>query len=340
MFIVNFNTVFGSHENQSPMGIFLGLFNGNSSTIFVILAGMGVSLMSNRPEYTNIEKKQLRSVVLKRSWFLFFTGLLLYMWWPADILHFYGGYLHIAALLLFVNKKFYLWAAGAVIIIFHLLLLVIDYKNAWNFETLEYTDFWSISGFLRNTFYNGWNPIFPWIAFFMLGMWLGRLNWSNTGTRKKIFTTGAVIFGCMELLQLLANKNFFSETLKFYFTADYLPPYLPFMLSTAGFGLVIIATCFYIGEKFSNSRWVNILVTTGKMTLTHYIVHLTVGMILLAVICGKNILTPIDKTVPLQPLYIFFYAVLFFIISILFSFFWNCKFKNGPMEMLMRKITG
>jgi uncharacterized protein len=340
MFIVNFNTVFGSHKDESYMGKFLGLFNGNSSTIFVILAGMGVSLMTSRPEYTDIEKKQLRSVVLKRSWFLFFTGLLLYIWWPADILHFYGGYMHIAALLLFVNRKYYLWAAGAAILLFHFLLLIIDYRKGWDFETLQYTDFWTIGGFLRNTFYNGWNPILPWIAFFMLGMWLGRLKWNDVSTRKKIFITGGVIFVCMELLQVMAYNNFFSGDLKFYITADYIPPFLPFMLSTAGFGLVIIAICFYIGEKFSNTRWLAALATTGKMTLTHYIVHLTIGMILLGIISGKNPLITIDITTTLQPLYIFIYAIIFFIISIIFSFFWNRKFKNGPMEMLMRKITG
>lgn len=340
MFIVNFNTVFGSHKDESPMGMFLGLFNGNSSTIFVILAGMGVSLMSNRPEYTVAEKKQLRSVVVKRSWFLFFTGLLLYMWWPADILHFYGGYMHIAALLLFINRKYYLWAAGIAILIFHLLLLVINYQKGWNFETLEYVDFWTISGFLRNTFYNGWNPILPWIAFFMLGMWLGRLNWNDASTRKKIFITGVVVFACMELLQVMAYNNLFSEYLKFYITADYLPPFLPFMLSTAGFGLVVIAICFYIGEKFSNVHWLEVLSTTGKMTLTHYIVHLTIGMILLALISGRNPIMVLDKENLLAPLYIFAYAILFFILSIAFSYFWSRKFKNGPMEMLMRKITG
>jgi uncharacterized protein len=340
MFIVNFNTVFGSHKDESYLGKFLGLFNGNSSTIFVILAGMGVSLMTSRPEYTDIEKKQLRSVVLKRSWFLFFTGLLLYIWWPADILHFYGGYMHIAALLLFANRKYYLWATGMAILIFHLLLLAIDYQKGWNFETLQYTDFWTIGGFLRNTFYNGWNPILPWIAFFMLGMWLGRLNWNDANTGKQLFITGAAIFACMELLQVMAFNNFFNEDLKFYITADYLPPFLPFMLSTTGFGLVVVAISFYIGEKFSNTLWLELLAKTGKMTLTHYIIHLTIGMLLLAAITGINPIAATAGETPLEPLYVFIYAILFFILSIAFSYFWSQKFKNGPMEMLMRKITG
>ena len=40
MFIVNFNMVFGSYNDQSIIGKFMSLFSGNSSTVFVILAGM------------------------------------------------------------------------------------------------------------------------------------------------------------------------------------------------------------------------------------------------------------------------------------------------------------
>lgn len=56
MFIVNFNTIFGSHEDNSLLGMFLNLFNGNSSSSFVILAGMGVALMTNKETYTVDEK--------------------------------------------------------------------------------------------------------------------------------------------------------------------------------------------------------------------------------------------------------------------------------------------
>jgi uncharacterized membrane protein YeiB len=119
MFIVNFNTVFGSHANHEGLSGFLNLFNGNSSTLFVILAGMGVAMMSNRQHYDQIEKKNIKNTVFKRSWFLFFIGLLLYTWWPADILHFYGGYMHVAAFLLFVPKRWYIVSAAFAIIAWH-----------------------------------------------------------------------------------------------------------------------------------------------------------------------------------------------------------------------------
>lgn len=340
MYIVNFNIVFGSYKDESLMGQFLSLFNGNSSSMFVILAGMGVALMTNRTEYSNEEKRNVRSIVMRRSWFLFFFGLLFYNWWQADILHFYGGYMHIAAFLLFIPKRLYLWAAGAAIVIFHLLLLIIPYENGWNFETLQYNDFWTISGFLRNTFYNGWNPIFPWLAFFLFGMWLGRLDWQNVKVKRNLLLSGLGIFGTIETLQLLALRNYFDPDLAFYLSADYIPPFLPFMLGTTGFSLLLITFCIFIGEKFTESSLLSILAKTGRMTLTHYISHLTLGMIIFAIITGKTEFNVMNNETPTAPFYVLIFSAIFFAMSIAFSIFWSNRFNNGPLETLMRKFSG
>jgi uncharacterized membrane protein YeiB len=340
MFIVNFNTVFGRHTNHEGLSGFLSLFNGNSSTLFVMLAGMGVALMSNRVEYTELEKKNIKSVILKRSWFLFFIGLVLCLWWPADILHFYGGYMHIAAFLLFVPKRWYLIAASGAIVIWHLLLLVIPFETGWDFSTLQYTDFWTVSGFLRNTLYNGWNPIFPWIAYFLLGMWLGRLNWSDKAVKIKVVVVAEIIFIATEALQYVASQSWFNTDLACYITADYIPPALPFMLSTASFGCAMLVVMMWVGEKWGETKLAQHLASTGQMTLTHYIVSLTVGMVLLAFLTGKEYTGKMTDQEPSSPLFILLYSIVYFVSSIGFSVWWKSKFKNGPFELLMRKISG
>lgn len=340
MFVVNFNIVFGSHTNTSLPGRFLNLFNGNSSTTFVILAGMGVALMSNRKRYSGEEKKALRRTLLRRSWFLFFTGLALYTWWPADILHFYGGYMHAAALLLFVPKRFYLWAGAAVVIVFHLLFVIVSYESGWDFTTLTYTDFWTVPGFLRNTFYNGWNPIFPWLGFFLLGMYLARLNWSEAKTRKRIFITGFVLFLTVEGLQWTATLNWFTQDLTFYLTADYLPPFLPFMLGTSAFTAMLLPVCVVIGSRFQNSAVVRLLSQTGQMTLTHYIVHLTLGMVLLGAALGRGFEAGLNKGEAASPLFVLLFAAGFFGGSVAFSYVWRKRFAHGPFEALMRWASG
>jgi uncharacterized protein len=340
MFIVNFNTVFGSFSDKTILGQFLSMFSGNSSSTFVILAGMGIALMTNRAEYSLAEKAGLKKIISRRSWFLFVIGLLLYIWWPADILHYYGGYMHLAILILFVPKKYYLWAAALAIVIFHVLFAIIPYETGWDFKTLSYTDFWTIGGFLRNTLYNGWNAIFPWVAYFFVGMWLGRLDWSTYKMQRKTFLIGLALLLSINSLQFYAHHTALNKDLFMYITADYIPPFLPFMLSTFGFGLMLISTFMYIGGKCSDNKYARLFAATGQMTLTHYISHLTIGMLIFAALTGKSYTGHLSEKAATHPLYILLFAVSYFVISCLFSNLWSKKFKNGPIETLMRKISG
>lgn len=340
MLIVNFNFCFGFLQDQSAPGRFLSLFVGNSTAIFIICAGMGVSLLTHRySSYSKEEKASYKSVILKRSWFLFAIGLLLYNWWPGDILHFYGGYMHIAAFLIFLPKRFFLISAVAVIAIYHILLLYIPVDTGLNLATFDYTDFWTIPGFLRNTLYNGWNSIFPWFAYFALGMWLGRLDWQAPKLKGRLFGTALVLFLAFECLRRFSLMYPFERPVMDYLHSEYFPPYLPFMVITATFGVMIITFCTWLGERWPDSRVLQWLSDTGKMTLTNYVQHLTLGIVVLQWLSGINYtgLLPTDKVLP--PAYILLYATLYFILSVVFSVLWTKKFKRGPLEMLMRRIS-
>lgn len=339
MFIVNFNFCFGSFQDKSSLGQFLNLFIGNSTAIFIILAGMGVSLMTNRNVYNEQEKSKLKSIIIKRSWFLVALGLLLYNWWPGDILHFYGGYMHIAAFILFVSKKYYLVIAAFAIIIFHILLQFIPIDTSWNFETFKYADFWSPLGFLRNTFYNGWNSIFPWLSYFMVGMFLGRLNWQNKSTKRNTFVLGLVVFILFEGLRYLAKQNLFDEYWTSYIMSEYFPAYLPFILITASFALMAISIFMFIADKFPTSKIINSLVKTGQMTLSFYVIHVTIGMLIFSKLTNQLYTGYLTQQTPSKPVFILTFAIVFYIFCILFSILWTRKFKNGPLETLMRKIS-
>lgn len=340
MYIVNFNFCFGSvFQTREPVGRFLNLFVGNSTAIFIILAGMGVAFMSNRIEYSSIEKKKLKTVILKRSWFLFALGLALFSWWPGDILHFYGGYMHLAAFLLFVPKKYYILTAIAAILIFHALLFIIPIETSWDFTLYKYSDFWTINGFLRNTLYNGWNAIFPWFAYFALGMWLGRIDWKVKKIRRSLFLIGLTCFIIFQGLRLLAKESYFSQDFSEYLLSEYFPAYLPFMIITASFAIMIICVCMYIGEKFSGNLIIKTLAKTGQMTLSLYVFHLTLGMLILSKITGKEYSGFVPDQEPTAPIYILLFATVFFSISVALCVVWKKFFQNGPIETLMRKVS-
>ncbi len=339
MFIVNFNVVFGNYHDQSFWAKTLAAFSGNSSTVFVLLAGMGIALMSNRATYTFEERKQLVGVVNKRALFLFCLGLLLYNWWPADILHFYGGYMHIGMLLLFVNKRYYLFTASVAILVFHLLTLVLPFETGWDFETLQYLDFWTLKGFVRNTFYNGWNPIFPWLAYFMVGMYLGRLDLNSFRLRLRIFSIGFFLYSITWGIQIWSASVPLSNEMKLFFSADYLPPFLPFILSTMGSGLMLITLFLQISGYVNQYRWVQLFTSTGQMTLTHYLSHILLGLPLLAFLTDSDLGFRTDKMHYVQPQIILLFASVYFAASCLISYYWLKSFKHGPMELLMRKFS-
>jgi uncharacterized membrane protein YeiB len=346
MYIVNFVFCFGSFRNETLLGKFANLFIGNSTSIFIICAGMGIVFLTNRYSNSIEDKRKLNSILLKRSLFLFALGLLLYNWWPGDILHFYGGYMHIAAFMLFVPKRNYLWIALAFIVVYNILQFFIPIFTSWNLQTTKYADFWTPIGFLRNTFYNGWNSIFPWFAYFAIGMFLGKLNWQDKRTWKKMFVLGLCLLAAFKAVRLYISYDFenplhhqFYVDSWFYLMEDYFPVNVPFFMITMGWALMVISICMYLGTKFSESKLVSMLAQTGKMTLSLYVIHMTIGILILSALTNKKYTGFPQTETPVESNFILFYALLFFALSVVFSYVWSKKFKNGPIETLMRKIS-
>lgn len=95
----------------------------------------------------------------------------------------------------------------------------------------------------------------------------------------------------------------------------------------------LIAISMFIGNKFSTNKFIGLLVKTGQMTLSHYVIHLTIGMIILSKLTNKKYTGLMTNDTPTEPLYIFIYAFIFFIMSVLFSHFWSKKFRNGLLKL-------
>ena len=108
--------------------------------------------------------------------------------------------------------------------VFHILLLFIPYETGWDFENLQYLDFWAVEGFLRNTFYNGWNPIFPWFAYFAVGLYLGRQDWTQNKPNVKCFNRTCVIH-FIEMIRFASPYLNLSPKVMEFIHSDYIPPF-------------------------------------------------------------------------------------------------------------------
>ena len=262
MIIVNFKTVFGQEGNLWLQKI-AHVFDGKAAATFVVLAGVGIGLMSKTAIAQNdlLKIKKVRVRVIKRAFFLFIIGLSYISIWPADILHFYGVYLLITALLLHASQKVIMWTAFSLILAFPVLILLFNYDTGWDFEALTYIDFWSPAGFFRNLFYNGFHPVIPWAAFMLIGLWFGRLDLHNNHTIKKSLWISLSVFIATQLLSyfsiyLLASTPQESEELSQVIGTSPMPPLPLYMISGSSIAIVVISSCILIGKKYVNNRMI------------------------------------------------------------------------------------
>jgi uncharacterized membrane protein YeiB len=238
-----------------------------------------------------------------------------------------------AGTLLFATSKRLGWAAAGAVGVFYLLLPIVPFETGWDFGTLRYTDFWTPAGFLRNTFYNGWNPVFPWLAFFLVGMILGRSDWTDHRFRLRLLGMAAGVWLLVQVAHAAAERHWLSEDAAFFVTADYLPPFLPFQLGTGSSALMVVVLCTYVAERAVGTRWLAWLCTLGQHTLTHYVAHTTLGMVALAAVrdaLGGQ---------PVPPWGIAAFSALYFLMAMAFSAAWTARYRYGPLEGLLRRIS-
>ena len=339
MIFVNFEMVLAE---KTMTGIYHAVFDfmhGKGAAMFVVLAGVGISLMV-KPARVNNDRQLLwtkQLILLKRAVFLFVFGLLYLPLWPADILHFYGFFISIGAWMAASRSK-WLWITFAILVFsYPFILTVIDYETGWNWIITEYTDFWTPTGFVRNLLINGFHPVIPWLAFVLAGLWLGRQNLYDKRLRRKILLSALFV---VIVLQFLSTKSIQYAVSNHILNAEDalsilgttpMPPMPFYMIYGTAFSFLIIILCIIFTERYAGSKYLKTLVVTGQMAFTHYVGHIVIGMMAIYLWVGEN---------ACSVGFIFGYAFFYSVASILFSYLWRKRYKRGPMSILMRKITG
>ena len=343
MLLMNFVVVTGAKGNGSPIFVwFTNLFEGRAAATFVILAGIGISLMTKKARLTD-DKKVIRTVkvsLFKRSIFLFILGMLLYsLGWAGDILHYYGVYMAVATLLILSSAKLITWLIVIFSLVAQFYQVVFNYLNGWSPTKpfLEYLDFWTVTGFLRNLLFNGYHPVFPWICFLFIGLLIGRLNLVDSTIRKTIVIVSLLSLIVTELLSKILMYSFTSVVdTQFLFETGPLPPNLFYLLSNTASSLMIIIFSMYVTEKLSKNMFVRSIIYTGQLTLTHYVSHVVIGI---GILIAMNRVILFNGFEEQSLSFTFLYACLFFVGSVVFSVLWRVKSNRGPVELVMRKIA-
>ncbi|KKO55412.1 DUF418 domain-containing protein [Paenibacillus sp. DMB20] len=313
-----------------------GLFEGRASALFVLLAGIGVTLMTSKARSSmNGELiRQNRNSLCKRAAFLFIAGvLLMLMDWSADILHYYAVFMLVAAVLITASDHKILGLFSFILLASQLFLVLFDYSKGWDLSFKEYMGFWTLEGFLRNLLFNGFHPIFPWLSFFLIGMWIGRKHWLNKDNRSKVLLyslLGTVVFESLSYLLIKRTSPILgNEAAHYLFGTKPMPPTMLYVLSGISSAVAIIAICLYVADKFAQSVLTQAVIHTGQLSLSHYIGHVVIGL-------GMLHITGYLENGSL--VFAMAYGCLYFIIAIIFSHIWRKWMTRGPIELLMRKL--
>nr|MEE4268383.1 DUF418 domain-containing protein [Candidatus Krumholzibacteria bacterium] len=340
MVVVNFKIVMGAEQNGPPwLTHLVGLLEGRAAATFVVLAGVGLSLLSRKSR--DLKDRDLlardRSILLKRALFLFVVGLLYTPVWPADILHFYGVYIAAAAFLLTASTR-RLWVySGLLVLVFVVMFLGGNYDQGWDWKTLEYQDFWTPQGMTRHLFFNGFHPVIPWLGFLLVGMGLGRQDMSRSDVRRRVFVWGAGVALVAEGVSWILVKTLSSgagpadpEIIVAIFGTEPMPPMPLYMLAGTGTACAIIAAAVSLGLRYPRSAWLRPFVSTGQLALTLYVAHVIVGMGTLEAMGRLE-----NQTLP----FVLLASAVFCTAGVVFSHLWRRQFKRGPLEVVMRALT-
>lgn len=328
MVIVNFDVVmsYGIQNNEGLINGLIGQIQGRASATFVVLAGIGLGLSSL------VKKSQTTNITLKRAAFLLALGILNLIIFAGDILHYYAFYFFFGVFLLPLNNRILIVTITLLNAVFFAMIFYFNYEAGWNFDELTYSGLLTIDGFIRNLFFNGFHPIFPWLGFFLLGILLSRVSLRERQVQIKMIVGGltAIIFA--ELMSFVFSKYLIptNSELQFLVMTESIPPMPFYFLAASGSAFLIIGLCLLVSKRLEGSAFFNLISPAGTQTLTLYILHIIIGI---------GCIDILGLTNNQSSTHAFIAALIFCIVGTIFAFSWSKWFGRGILESIMRKLT-
>ena len=321
----------GGTVGDDAVGRFFDPFRGPLATrfaaTFVLVAGVGVALLSRRAADDTERRRAVRWSLLRRGVLLYTGGLLLDLVWPGTILPFYGGMFACAAVLAFWRSRWLVLTgvaaalAGAAIAWWRYERDRGGHDTSW----LTNPGSSSVRGVAFDLFVNGTHPLLPWLAFFCAGIVVGRVL-DTAWWRPVAIAAGTTLF----TLALLANATATTDRARFLLSLD--PPErgLAYTASALGSALVAFGGITWLAERFAGSRVVDVLARAGRTSLSLYVAH---ALLFDLVVDWLGWVEPGGLGTALVM------TAAFWTIGIAAAAWWTRRYGRGPLERLDRAFT-
>ncbi|MYE88602.1 DUF418 domain-containing protein [Candidatus Poribacteria bacterium] len=306
------------------------------TTTFLVLAGIGMSLLRQRDQNTNPSHRSAvsRKRLIKRAALLLVVGICCNLIWETYFLCYYSICIVIGTLLLTASDR-WLWSLALIF------ALIWAACIAWTFgypdvafNMYEDSQPWTAEGTAFRLDIYRFHSIFFWTGSLLIGVWLGRWKVHDLRVRRGMFFGGIIVALVWAFIPWLLARfiplsvwESAGETIRWLLMPIFLPLHF---FGIWGIATAIIGGSLMLTEKYPDAIWTKPFIETGQLALTFYVAHLVIGKWLLKELESLDIIYPvgIDN------------AVIFCICAVIFSHFWRKGFEHGPIEWALRRVTG
>ncbi len=320
----------GAERGDSAVQRFFDPWRGPLSTrfaaTFVLVAGVGVTLLTRRAIGDPAAVRARRWTLLRRGLALYVFGLWFDTLWPGTILPYYGALFMLAAGLFTLRARWVL-AVGAAAAVAGAAIAW------WRFERLAdgadvswLTAPTGLRALVLDVAVNGTHPLLPWLAFFCVGIVLGRVLTTEW------WRPAAIAGG----LTLFAMATVFSDAVSgdragFLASNDPFDRGLLYTASALGTALAAFGLITWLADRAPGSWLVGWLGDAGRMSLTLYIAH---ALVFNFVVDWLGWIRPTGLDTALL------FAAAYWLVAITAAVWWRRTFGLGPAERAYRFLGG
>jgi len=296
---------------------------------FVMVAGMGVALMARRSLLDAQQVAAVRWVLARRGVLLFSFGYFFNWVWPGTILLYYGALFLLATTLVTLRDRWVLAiGVAAAIAAAALRWWVLDRStnglaNNWmtrpdaGITTSPWDLFVDVGA-------RGTHPLLPWLLFFCVGIVLGRRLPFDGVARARLAFTGVL---CAAGGYLLHGVLPWAAELRSLVPFD---RGLPYSLSTVGVAMTAVALIGGLAESTSSHRATRMLAVAGRTTLTLYVLHALVFLLLVDWL-GWIPVGGLGTALAL--------SLAYWVAAVLAANAWAARRGPGPLEWVYRRFS-
>jgi uncharacterized membrane protein YeiB len=298
---------------------------GRSSVLFMLLAGVGMSILTRSARGPGGGPLPWPAVVWRAA-LLLVGGLALQMaGHEASVILPLYGLLFIVCLPLLKAPTWLLTVLAATFVLVGPLIWLAVRHGTDAFTIKEPTLVDHPLEILDDILFSGSYPAVVWIAPFLLGMVLGRLDLRNSRLQRRLLAAGAAAaVGAYVFSRLLVlavgepGRTVGWDRLVSVTAHSQMPLWL---ISSTGAAMFLLGGCLLAGRHLSH--WAPALVAMGRLSLTVYVGHLLA-------------LAAFVRPGPDSLAGGYVVTVLLCVASLVFAWLWTRRFRTGPLEALMR----